>query len=81
MNTVIIIIALVGCFIFGIITGACIIVRDHKGRVIGTLRVDRSDPDEPPYLFLELMNEGYAKLQTQEYVTFQVLRENYIPRE
>lgn len=81
MNTVIIIIALVGCFIFGVITDAFWEGRAQKKRVIGTLRIDHSDPDEQPYLFLELMNDGYAKLQTQEYVTFQVLRENYIPRD
>lgn len=81
MNIGIIILGFVSCFISGFIIGAYLDGRVQKERVIGTLRVDRSDPDEPPYLFLELMNEGYAKLQTQEYVTFQVLRENYIPRD
>ena len=60
MNTAIVILGLVGCFVFGLITGAYLDARVQKERVIGTLRIDHSDPDEQPYLFLELMNEGYA---------------------
>lgn len=82
MNTTILdVIFSVGCFIFGFIAGIVLEGKNQKERVVGTLRVDRSDPDEQPYLFLELKNEGYANLQTQQYVTFQVLRENYLPRE
>lgn len=47
----------------------------------GVLREDHSDPDEAPYLFLELKQEGLLKIQTKKYVVFKVLRENYIPRE
>lgn len=47
----------------------------------GVLREDHSDPDEAPYLFLELKKEGLLKIQTRNYVVLKVVRENYIPRE
>lgn len=48
---------------------------------IGNLREDRSDPEEPPYLFLELEQGGFESIQQAEYVTLRVRRENYLPRE
>lgn len=48
---------------------------------IGNLREDRSDPEEPPYLFLELEQGGLDLIQKSEYVTLRVRRENYLPRE
>lgn len=48
---------------------------------IGVLREDHSDPDEAPYLFLELKQEGFQKIQSQKHVVLEVLREDYIQRE
>lgn len=48
---------------------------------IGNLRKDRSDPEDSPYLFLELEQGGLDALQKAEYVTLHVRRENYLPRE
>lgn len=45
---------------------------------IGTLRMDRSDPDEPPYLFLELSPDGIQKLSKYTTVNLRVRTENYI---
>lgn len=45
--------------------------------VAGVLREDRSDPDSP-YLFLELSNDGYAKIRRKKYVVLKVVLENYI---
>ena len=47
---------------------------------IGVLREDHSDPEEAPYLFLELQKDGFEKIRSQKYVVLEVLRENYIPR-
>lgn len=47
---------------------------------IGTLREDRSDPNEAPYLFLELDRGGMEKLHSNSRVTLRVNIENYIPR-
>ena len=46
----------------------------------GTLRVDRSDPSEPAYLFLELSTDGMRRIQSHRTVTLTVRREDYLPR-
>jgi len=43
----------------------------------GTLRIDRSDPDEPERLFLEL-SVDIPTLTTMDRVIFNVVRKNYI---
>ena len=49
---------------------------------MGVIRVDRSDPDDPPYLFLELANKKIVdKLGHGDIVCFQVSTENYISQE
>ena len=54
-----------------------IIARQHDKKLcVGTLRVDRSDPDEAPYLFLELEKPvGYIMGRT--YVILKVNLKNY----
>lgn len=46
---------------------------------VGTLRVDKSDPDDNPYLFLELTKD-IDFVYRNKYVTFEVNTQNYIPR-
>lgn len=55
----------------------CIVFRMF---VVGTLRVDRSDPDEAPYLFLELAKD-VRTVSGKRYVIFKVRNENYISHE
>ena len=43
----------------------------------GTLRIDRSDPTEAPYLFLEL-DKPVESFMTKKYVLFSVCKKNYI---
>lgn len=47
---------------------------------VGTLRVDRSDPTESPYLFLELDPDGMRCIQSRRTVTLAVRTDNYLPR-
>lgn len=61
---------LVGC-VFGFIAGV-LVQRLRKGKAIGTLRVNRTDP-EGPYLFLELNSlESYEKIEKEKEVTLHV---------
>lgn len=46
---------------------------------IGVLRMDQSDPNEVPYLFLELEPDGMQKIHRYKTVTLRVRIENYIP--
>lgn len=48
--------------------------------VVGTLRVDQSDPSEPPYLFLEL-KKPISKFCRKAYVILEVKIKNYISQD
>lgn len=60
------------CVIIGFIFGFRL-----KKKPIGTLRVDRSDPYDKPYLFLE-MDSDPDNLIHGKYVTFKVNTKSYI---
>lgn len=46
---------------------------------VGTLRIDRSDPDETPYFFLEITN--VKRIKHGRTITMTVREENYISQE
>ena len=56
--------------------GSVLVLLKTKG---GTLRIDRSDPDSEPYMFLEL-TESLPSVMRKKYVIFRVNLENYISR-
>jgi hypothetical protein len=60
-------------FIFaaGLIAGGIIMKLWLSNTTIGTLRMDTSDPEDGPYLFLEL-SEDIRELYRKEYVRFKV---------
>ena len=49
-------------------------------RSVVTLRVDQSDPTEPPYLFLEL-DKPVENIVKEKYVLFKVITKNFISQE
>jgi hypothetical protein len=63
--------------VFGFICGYVVCKAVSIDEPIGDLRVDESDPDDGPYLFLELKSrpESFKHL---ERVTLNVKAENYI---
>lgn len=70
-------VCVIGGLIIGIITGVVITVFISRKHPIGDLVIDRSDPTEPPYLFLELY-KNVGDFSTEKYVTLQVCNRNYI---
>lgn len=60
-------------FVAGFIS-ACIAVLRLK---IGTLRVDQSDPNDEPYMFLEI-SRNTGDFTDRKYVLLDVRHENYI---
>lgn len=67
-----------GCVLGSII--ATILTRMKlEQRSIGKIKYDNSDPDESPYLFLELHTDP-NQLCRKKYVTLEVNMINYIPR-
>lgn len=67
-------------FCVGAFMGYILSITVLRSRSIGTLRIDRSDPTDGPYLFLELERDvGYVS--RERYVTFKVSNESYISHE
>lgn len=65
--------------VLGVVIG-CVIGRFvYRSKPIGNLRIDTSDPDDGPYLFLELSSESTPNLlKLKKYVTLEVKAENYV---
>ena len=64
-------------FIIGVLIGSVLTVLMTRKRPIGRLRIDRSDPDDQPYMFLELY-KNVGDISSEKYVTLEVSNENYI---
>lgn len=64
--------------IVGILIGLLISKIIFRDKPIGSLRVDNSDPDSEPYLFLELYNGGLQKIQKKQYVHLNVKIKKYV---
>lgn len=54
-------------------------LKDGK-EIFGTLRMDHSDIEEPPYLFLELKGHTVDDISRQKFVTFAVEQKDFLPR-
>lgn len=52
-----------------------------KPKNVGSLRVDHSDPDSGPYLFMEIAKGGMDKIRSSKYITLKVEIKNYISRD
>lgn len=66
-------------FIFGIFLGIIAVILLMNLFPVGTLRIDQSDPDDKPYLFLE-MEKDLSHVKKQKYIIFRVNSQNYISR-
>lgn len=47
-------------------------------RSVGNLRIDRSEPDEPPRPFLEVTGATIETIAREEFIILKVVNENYI---
>lgn len=70
------ILVLIG-FICGVGVGVGVLLKRTRRNIIGTLRVDHSDPQDDPYLFLEL-NKPLSEFISKKYVTLKVNIKNFI---
>lgn len=66
-------------FLVGCIVGFIVHKLFMDKTSVGFLRVDRSEPEEGPYLFLEL-HRGMEDILDKEYVRLKVKKEDLIPR-
>lgn len=68
------------CTIIGIIVGVLFGRRVFQKDVVGSLRVDQSDPDSGPYLFLEIYKGNVEKIMKRKYIKLKVDIKNYTSR-
>lgn len=64
-------------FIAGFLIGMGVVLIAYRTYFVGALRIDRSDPSEPPYIFLEL-DKGVGDISRKKNVILKVKNENYI---
>ena len=67
-------------FLAGIAVGGSVTAVVYCLKVVGSLRIDDSEPDGP-YLFLELKQESVGRLCREPFVILKVNRKSYISRE
>lgn len=72
---------LILCMVIGIVIGVVIGRQVFRRDVVGSLRVDQSDPDSGPYLFLELSHKGANAIYKKKYVVLKVNLKDYISHE
>ena len=72
MEVLLVLLGFVGGMVFFLI---CLAARS-----IGTLRIDQSDPTEPPYLFLDL-DKPVESITKEKYVLFRVSKKNFISQD
>ena len=75
-NFIYLIVLLIG-LIIGLVVGRVI----SKGKTMGRLRIDHSEPDEPARLFLELKGVTPDMIAKYKFVMFEVINENYLSRD
>lgn len=66
------------CLIVGILIGLSLSRFIFKDKPIGSLRVDSSEPDSGPYLFLEVDPGRMDNIYKKQYVRLRVKIKNYI---
>jgi hypothetical protein len=67
-------------FGIGILVGIVCTTVATRTKSVGSLRVDTSDSDDSPYLFLEL-SKDIEEIYRKKYVMFKVSLKNFIPHE
>lgn len=71
--------SLISIFTLGIVVGVIFMGIVFRFFLVGTLRVDRSDPDGP-FLFLEL-SKRVESVTSKKYVVMRVKSKDFIPHE
>ena len=75
VNIILVILIGIVMFVFGILIERF----RQRSNNVETLRIDRSDPEEPPYFFLEVTN--VRRIKNGKTITMTVNEENYISQE
>ena len=63
--------------VIGVIVGSIVTQIILRVKSVGTMRIDTSDPEDGPYLFLELTKD-VLYVKRKKYITLKVNSKNYI---
>lgn len=77
----VVLLVIIGGFAFGLVGFLCgIYCRTNleRKKTVGSLRIDRSDASDNPYLFLEA-HQGVEVISKEKWVVLTVNTENFIP--
>lgn len=66
-------------FGIGVAVGCILTTLISRIKSVGMLRVDTSDPDDNPYLFLEL-TKGLDAIYRKKYVSLKVCIKSFLPQ-
>lgn len=66
-------------FGIGVAVGCILTTVILRKKAVGMLRVDTSDPDDNPYLFLEL-SKGLDDIYRRKYVVLKVYIKSFLPQ-
>lgn len=72
------ILGLVVGYIIGLFVGVDRMRKSVEESSIGHLRIDRSEPDEPPRPFLEVKGSSIELISRKDFVVLKVINENYL---
>ena len=78
VGVIAIVIGIVVGVLIGIFIGTERMRKAIEEQSVGNLRVDRSEPDEPPRPFLELKNATIEMVSRKKFVILKVVNENYL---
>lgn len=78
MEIVIAIVVLFIGMLVGTSIGMIVGKKRANAKVMGRLRIDHSELDEPTRMFVELKNVTPDMIAQEKFVTFEVINENYI---
>ena len=68
-------------FLIGAIVGIVVCRLTEAKKTMGRLRIDRSEPDEPTRMFLELKGATPDMISHHKFVLFEVINESYLSRD
>lgn len=71
MNDIMLTIAFVLMFIAGFMTGITIAIKIVSKKIAGSIKVNDSDPQEPPYIFA-VFNKDISEVLKQKYVILMI---------
>lgn len=69
---------IIGGMLIGFGIGFIVSFYVYRPKIFGTLRVDSSDPEDGPNLFLELTANDRDAIMRSDYATFKVNTKSYI---